>query len=487
MTDAPDSTAPPDGGRFTHDLTTGSILRHLVMFSLPMLAGNLLQVAYSFVNAIWVGKFLGTTELAAVTVSFPIFFVLMALAGGLTMATNILVSQYMGAKQWPQVRRVVQSSTLLIGLVSLGLLGVGLVCIPSLLRLMGTSDAVFGMAVGYMRLLLFTMPASFGIFLLASLLRGAGDSTTPLIFQVASVLLNAALDPVLMFGWLGAPKLGLNGTAVATVISALLALVALALYLQRRRHPMAPDWAHLSVDWPTWGQTFRLGLPTMVQQSLISIGMVVVVGIVNRFGDAAVAALGAGGRIDQLAFLPAMTLGMAVSTMAGQNIGARRFDRVQQTFWWGVALSGGLTLLATFVAVTWPRTLLSWFVNDPAVITYGVDYLYIVGSLYLLFAVMFISNGVINGAGHTLVATLISLVSLWAVRVPLAVFLSRHLGVQGVWWAMPAGFAMSMLFSLGYFASGRWKKSAIMPAPPPASEDAAADESDACAIAQNEL
>lgn len=426
---------------------------------MPILAGNLLQAAYSFVNAIWVGRLLGKDALAAVTVSFPVIFVLIGLAAGLTLATNILISQYAGARNWPQVRRVVQSSTLLVILVSLGLLATGELLTVPLLKLMHTDPQVLVLATGYMRLILLTMPASFGMFMLGSMLRGIGDSTTPLKFQLVSVIMTALLDPLLMFGWLGFPRLGLNGTAVATIVTNVFTVVALALYLHRRGNPVSPHWGHLRVDWETWKLTFLIGLPSAVQQSLVSSGMVFVLGLVNTFGANATAAFGAASRIDQLAFLPAMSVGMAISTLVGQNIGANRYDRIPQVLWWGILLSAGFTLVASFCAIAYPHLLLALFTTDVKVTALGEQYLRIVGPCYTFFAIAFASNGVINGAGYTVVATAISLITVWGVRVWLSdLLLIRFHRIEYLWYAMAISFAVSMLLSFAYYLTGHWKR-----------------------------
>jgi putative MATE family efflux protein len=467
LADPPDnkksSTTLKQGAfRNGRDLTTGSIPRHLVAFSLPMLAGNVLQTAYSLINAVWVGKFLGTTALAAVTVSFPTVFVLVAVAGGLTMATNILISQAAGARDWARMRRVVQSATVLSGGLALVILGMGLLFAESLLRLMNTPAEVLPLASHYLRIFLFSIPPSFGFFLIAAMLRGVGDSATPLYFQVVSVGLNAVLDPILMFGWLGMPRLDLNGTAVATVVSQVVALAALLIYIQRKQHTVAPDWRHLRADAETVWLNVKIGLPVAIQQSVVSLGQLFVIGLVNGFGETAVAAFGAAMRIDQVAFLPAMTIGMAVATVAGQNIGANRYARVRRVFASAVLMSAAITLACSALVVSLPGALLRLFINDPEVIALGVRYLHIVGACYVLFAVMFASNGVINGAGHTFITTVITVFSLWIVRVPLATYLSRSLqNVVGVWYAMSASFATSMVISLMYYFSGRWKRPVV--------------------------
>jgi Na+-driven multidrug efflux pump len=205
--------------------------------------------------------------------------------------------------------------------------------------------------------------------------------------------------------------------------------------------------------------TVRIGIPSAVQQSLTSVSMVFVIGIVNGFGENATAAFGAASRVDQLAFMPALTFSMAVSTLAGQNIGANRPHRIREIFLWGCLLSGGITLGASLLAVSLPRVLMRIFTGDPLLIDLGADYLRIVGACYLFFAIMFVSNGIINGSGHTFATAVISLVSLWVVRVPVAYALSRRLGsVDGVWYAIALSFGISMLASLGYYLTGRWRR-----------------------------
>jgi putative MATE family efflux protein len=438
-----------------------------------MLAGSALQTAYSFINTIWVGQFLGKTAVAAVTVSFPVVFVLIALGAGLTMATTILISQYFGARNLAEMRKVVQNSTILIGVLSLILFGLGEAFAPHIMRAMDTPPEVLDMATSYMRVYLISLPFGFGFFLVRAMLLGIGDSRTPLYYLTAGLVVNAVLDPLLMFGWIGLPRLGLNGTAWASVIAQAGSLLALLIHLQRQKNLVSPDWARLRVDWKTTWTTITIGVPSAVQQCLVSIGMVFVIGIVNGFGEDATAAFGAASRVDLLAFMPAMSFGMAVSTLAGQNIGAAQYGRVKDVFKWGVLLSGGITLLASALAVTIPGFLLHIFITDHTVIRLGTSYLHIVGACYVFFAVMFVSNGIINGSGHTFVTTIISLVSLWVVRVPLALALSHRLGsVEGIWYAMAASFFVAMTTSLAYDLPGGWKRPVIKRRPIPATPDA---------------
>ena len=222
-----ESVNKPGNGHLSHggmDLTTGSIPKNLLIFSLPMLAGSVLQTAYSLVNAFWVGKYLGTNALAAVTVSFPAIFVLVALGAGLTIATNILIAQYVGAREWEKLKDVVQTSIIVVVFLSMAFLALGLGYASVILRVVGTPADVFPIALGYIRIYFWTLPFGFGIFLIGAMLRGIGDSRTPLYFQAGAVVLNAMLDPLLIFGVAGFPKLGLNGTAFASIIVQALAV-----------------------------------------------------------------------------------------------------------------------------------------------------------------------------------------------------------------------------------------------------------------------
>lgn len=449
-------------GSHGKDLTTGSIAKNLVFFALPMLLGSLVHVAYSLINAAWVGNGLGADAMAALTVCFPVFFVLNAFGQGLSLASNVLVSQSYGAKDWDRLRLIVQNSMVLTVIAGLLCFVMGEMATEPLLRLMNTPPEVLLIAISYLHLFLWTTPLMFGMFYLASVVRGAGDSKTPLYFQAGSLVVTAVLDPLLMFGWLGFPRMGLNGTALATILSQALALVALAYHLHRVRHIAAPNWRKLALDREMSKLTLRIGLPSMVQQALVSLGIVVIVTLVNRFGVHSAAAYGIAMRIDLLAFMPAMAIGMAASTLSGQNIGAQKYDRVKQTFRWGILVSIGLTLPATLVSIGIPGYFMRLFTHDADVIATGAHYLRIVGFGYLMWAIMFLSNGIINGSGRTMATTMFTLIGFWIVRIPLALFLSRYLDrVEGIWYGILISSFVGATISVSYYLTGRWKKPVV--------------------------
>lgn len=447
------------GARQGVDLTSGSVLRHLIRFSIPMLVGSLFHTMYSIINAFWVGNRLGAESMAALTNSISILFLLMAVAFGLTLAANILVSQAYGAKDFERLHLVVQNSLVLTLAVAIACVTLGNITAALIMRLMRTPPEVTPIAVTYLRIFLWTTPFMFGMILFQNVMRGVGDSKTPLYFQAGSLLITAILDPILMFGWLGFPRMGLNGTAVATVFSQACAFASLVFYLHYWEHIVSPRWNSLHLDRPMTWLTLKIGIPSMAQQALVSLGMLFVIGTVNQFGTHSSAAFGIAMRIDQLAFMPAMTIGMAVSTLAGQNIGAKQLERVREVFRCGVGVSLGITAMASLLAFSAPIWLMGLFSQDADVIATGASYLRTIAVGYLMFAVMFTGNGVVNGSGHTGATSVFTLISFWVVRVPLAIWFSSLMGrVEGVWYAVLASLAVGTLLSLGYYFSGHWMK-----------------------------
>lgn len=450
------------------DLTEGSIFRHLIVFSIPMFFSTILQISYALVNAFWVGKGLGSQALAEVTVCFSIYFVLIAIAAGLTLSTSILVSQAYGSHDPKKLQQAIDTGIVLTGAISLVCMVVGLVFSNQLLTLLNTPAELIPVAQKYLYILLLATPFLFGMFLAAAILRGTGDSITPLWFQGGAVVLTAVLDPLLMFGLLGLPRLGVFGTGYAAVIAHVLMLIALLYYLKRTGHTGYPNWRNLQLDRKMARLTLKIGVPYMLQQALVAGAMVAIVGLVNNYGSAGTAAYGVAIRLDQLAMTPGSTIGMAVSLIAGQNIGAQRYDRVKKVFWSGLLLSFGVTLFASGIIMTIPAAIMDVFVNDPNVISIGAMYLRFLAVGYLLFSITYVSNGIINGSGHTMVTTVLTLISLWVIRIPLAAILSNVTGeIASIWIAIVVSFAALMLTSLAYYAHGGWKKELLPSEPEP--------------------
>lgn len=451
--------------KLQRDFTTGSIPKHLIMFALPMFVGSILQALYNTVDAIWVGRFLGPNALGAVSISFPLIMALLSLVMGLTMATTTLVSQYRGAREEGKVRRSVATSLGLLGLLGALLSVIGVVFRYPLLDLMSPPTEIRDMAADYFGVFMAGILGMFLYNVLTAILRGLGDAKTPLKYLAVATVVNIVLDPLLIFGWGPIPRLGVGGAALATVISQGLSSVLLWRWTARHTDLLPKTREEWTPDFTLLKLIVKIGLPSGLQQVLVSFGMVAVTAIISSFGAEVVAAFGAASRLDQFGFMPAMNIGMAVTTMVGQNLGADRMDRVRKAVNWGSGLAAGLTALISLVAVLNPTVLMVLFTDDPAVLTIGSEYLRIMGPTYIAFALIFIIGGTLRGAGDTMIPMIISLIALWGARVPLAYFLSRGMGSQGIWLGIGLSAVLGFLLHWFYYLSGQWKKRVVVRRP----------------------
>ena len=455
--------------RTAKDFTEGGITRHLVEFSIPLFLGNLLQALYNTVDSIWVGRFLGPEALAAVSLSFPIVFTLVSMAVGLTMATTVLVAQYFGARKDDMVKETIETSLAFLSLLGVCVSILGMVFHRPILKLLNTPPEIMDMAANYLAIYSAGLVFTFAYNVLGGIYRGLGDSRTPLLFLTYATVMNIILDPIMIFGVFPFPRMNVAGAALATVVSQAFSVLMGIRHLAglgvsvwggpRSRSGTTRPRINLSIA----KLTVKIGLPAGIQQALVALSGMAVVRIVNSFGTAVVAAYGAGVRLDQFALMPSMSVSMAVSTLVGQNLGAGRMDRVRATVNKAGVLAAGIAALISLVALTWPRVLLTLFTTSAEVMAVGTRYLRIVGISYIPFALMFVTNGALRGAGDTVPSMANTLGSLWLVRVPLARYLSAKpsLGSDGVWIAIATSQFVGMLLARAYYATGRWKTKAI--------------------------
>ena len=442
------------------DLSYGNEGKLIFRFAIPMLLGNVFQQMYNVVDSIVVGKFIGKTALAAVGTSSPIIFLLISFIIGITMGFTIVVSQYFGAKDLQKVKKAINTLYIFLFFTSLTVSIAGIFLSDFIFRVIDLSPEIIPQARVFLTTFLAGLIFLFGYNGTSAILRGLGDSKTPLYFLMGSVVLNILLDLlfVLVFHW------GVGGVAIATVISEAAAFFTQILYLNRYHKLVKFSFKNLHFDWDIFNKSIRIGLPTGFQQTFVAVGMVALYWIVNQFGVDANAAYSAAGRIDSFAALPAMSFAVALSTFVGQNLGANRPDRVRAGFRATLIMISALTLVISSLIVFFARFLMQVFTDDPVVIDIGHDYLVIIGVFYLLFAVMFVINGVLRGAGDTLIPMFISLFSLWIIRIPVAYLLSKHtsMGVHGIWWSIPIGWFTGMVLYYLYYLTGHWKKKSVI-------------------------
>jgi len=455
------------------DLTTGSVGKNILRFAMPMLLGNLFQQLYTFVDQIIVGRYLGKEALAAVGASFPVIFTLIALIIGIATGGTIVISQFFGAKNFTKVKRAIDTIFIAMGIFAVIMTLVGLSFSEEIFRLIKLPEELMPMANTYLTIYVSGLVIFFGYNGVAAILRGLGDSITPLYFLVLATILNIGLDLlfIVKLGW------GIEGAAFATLIAQGTAFMVAVFYLNRNHELIKFNIKEFAFDWEIFKQSLRIGLPTGLQHTFVALGMMALMGIVNGFGTDVVAGYTAAGRLDSLAVIPSMVFSIALSTFVGQNIGAGKLDRVKKGLTRTMLMSSAVAIVISILIILFKYPLMGLFTRDQAVIDIGGEYLTIVTSFYLLFTAMFTYNGVMRGAGDTLIPMFITLFSLWVVRIPAAVFLSREtieifglhmkgagLGQSGIWWSIPCGWGIGLVFSYIYYKTGRWKTKTVVKA-----------------------
>jgi putative MATE family efflux protein len=442
------------------DLTTGREGRLIFFFALPMLFGHIFQQLYSIVDSAIVGKFLGKEALAAVGASFPLIFTMIALIIGITSGGMVVISQYFGAKDMVRVKKAIQTIYIFMFVASIILTGIGLLIIDPIFRITKLPAELLPMAKTYIQIYIAGIVLLFGYNGTAAILRGMGDSKTPLYFLIFSSITNAllALLFVIVFKW------GVAGAAWATIISQGLALAASMIYLHKSHELISYNFREWSFDREIFRASLRIGLPTGLQQTFVALGMMALFSIVNTYGTNVVAAFSAAGRIDSIATVPAMVFAQALSSFVGQNIGAGKIERVRKGLISTMLMSWAVSIVLGLVIVVFRSQVMYLFTDkaETEVIRIGAEYLTIVTSFYVVFATMFTLTGVMRGAGDTLIPMFVTLFALWLIRIPLAFILSDRIGEKGIWWAIPIGWTAGMIMLIFYYRTGRWKRKAIV-------------------------
>lgn len=447
-----------------NQLLEGSIFRSLLTLSIPIVLANILQAGYQLVDAFWVGH-LGKDSVAAVSVSFPVTFLMIALGAGLAVAGSTLIAQYVGAKNEKMVNHVAGQTLLMIVIVSLVLGGIGYVLAPYILRLMGVAPEVYTGALGFMRVSFVGLVFQFGFFVFQSIMRGIGQVTLPVYIVLGTVVLNFILDPLFIFGWGPIAAHGVIGAALATLgTQSLAAIIGLSILMQGKYgihlslKDFIPDPAFIK-------RAFFLGFPSSIEQSARALGMTVMTFLIASFGTLTVAAYGVGSNVIQMAMIPAMGISMAVSILVGQNMGAGNIKRAAQIARLGATLSFGLlTGLGIIVFVAAPHIVAFFIPDDPAVIEAGSTFLRIISLFWGFLGIQFSLTGVFRASGNMVISMILALVSQWVLQFPLAYILSKHtsLGVDGLWWAFPVSNVLITFITIAIFSRGDWQKKRLL-------------------------
>jgi len=423
-----------------------------------MLAGNVFQQLYNVVDSIVVGRAIGKEALAAVGANFPFIFALISFVVGIAIGSTVVISQYFGAKKMKEVKRAIDTLYIFMFFAAIVVTTLGILFANAIFRLIDLPADVLPEAAQYFKIYALGFIFFFGFQGTSAIMRGLGDSKTPFYFLGGSTLLNIALDLifVLVFHW------GIKGVAAATVFSQAAAFFAIIFYMNRFHKFLDFHPLKMRFDKIIFRKSLKIGLPTGFQQTFVAMGFLALFRIVNMFGTSTIAAYSVAVRIGSFAAMPAMNFSAALATFVGQNIGANKMDRIHKGLLSTLLMSNVVALSISVLALLFAKPLMQIFTRDAQVVEIGKHYLLIVPIFYMVFATMFTINGVMRGAGDTLVPMFFTIISLWFVRIPASYFLSLKYGAIGIWWGIPVAWFVGLTLAFSYYKTGRWKTKAVV-------------------------
>lgn len=435
------------------NMTEGSPAGHIFYFALPLLAGSFLQQFYNMVDSWVVGNFVGDGALAAVGVGAPVIFLFSSLFMGVSNGGTVVIAQFFGANKPDRVRDAIDTvyTAFVCGAVPLSIIAVLLV--KPLLFALRVEDAAYAEAFTYLMVVCAGLVGTIGYNLNSGILRGLGNSQTTLLFLAISTVLNIVLDLafVLVFHW------GVFGAALATILAQAASWLFGLSYINRAY----PDYAIrpfcFRFERELFREIMRIGLPSGLHMSLVALGSMVVMSKINSFGEEYTAAYNVGSKLDSMAFLPIQSLASAVVAYVGQNMGAKKMDRVRK----GVRItlvSSVAWAICMLVLIPLGPTLIGFFSDTPAVIEAGARYLQCIMPFYLLFSMMFCLNNAMQGAGDSMFSMINAILSLILVRVPMVYFLANRFGPDYMYYGIGIGWVVGCILSIVYYLSGRWKR-----------------------------
>lgn len=429
------------------DLTTGSEVKVILKFTIPILIGNMFQQLYNTIDSIIVGKFLGTNALASVSASFNIMLVILLVVTGLTLGTNILIAKYYGAKDIEKVKKTIDTAYVFSFVLSIIITTLGLLNSNSILVFFKVPTGIIPTAKIYLNILLIGTTSSFYYNTVSSILRGIGDSKTPLYFLMFSTVLNIILDLIFIIIF----KLGVFGAALATVISQTVSFIGSFIYLNKIHPQFKFNIRNIDFDKDIFRLSLKIGFPSALQKLLITGGFIVIQILINGYGANCMAAFAAAGKLDSFAQMPAMNLGDALAIFTAQNLGANKPERVKKGYLYTLILSSIVCIFLTIIIISFSYPLMQMFVNDKSVIKIGVSYLNVVALCYIIYSAMVITNGVLIGTGNSLIPMLSTALSLWCVQIPVSLFLTNKFGISGIWLGVPIGWLAGFALRFSYY------------------------------------
>lgn len=444
----------------TTSMTEGSPVKLILAFSAPLLLGNIFQQLYNLVDSTVVGRFVGANALAAVGAPGTIMALTLCLCFGLTNGAGIIIAQCFGAKNYNQLKATIGALICIISITALVLMIIGIAGAPFFLRLVSTPDEIINDAVLYMRIVMIGTPFSMAYNGASAILRNMGDSKTPLLMLMLSSFLNIVLDLifVLAFG------MAVMGVGIATVVSQAVSAAACIIYMRRYKNELHLDGLKIRFNRRCSKQIFKTGVPTALQSCMISLGTLSVQRLINSFGTQAVAAYTASTKIDSVAIMVVVTMGMSLAVYSGQNMGAGKVDRIKSGLYKTLALVLTYCVIMAIVMIFFGNNLLRIFL-DPSeageAVSIGTQYLRIIGIAYFMAGIMRCYLNVVHGTGDVNISMLTGLAEL-AFRIIASYVLVKPLGLTGLWIAIPISWGCGSLIPVIRYYSGKWKYKSLV-------------------------
>ncbi len=447
------------------DMTQGRPWEKIVVFTIPMLIGNIAQQLYNTVDSIVVGKYVGDNALAAVGSASPIFNLLLVLFVGISMGAGIMVSQYYGSHDRENLSKTIGSTITLTAIASALLMIVGSLAIRPVLILLDTPESILDWCTSYLMILLWGIAGLAYYNILCGILRGLGDSLSALVYLLIATVINIGLDVWFVAGF----HMGVSGVALATVIAQLISAILCVLKLRRMTDYFDMKLQYLKPDRENIMTVIRLGLPSGLTQAIFSLAMVVVQSLTNSFGEMIIAANVIIMRVDGFAMMPNFSFGTAMTTYAGQNVGAKEFERVKQGAKQGTLIAAGTSAVITGLILLFGPILMGIFTNTAELAQLSANMMKILAVGYIAMAVTQSLSGVMRGAGDTVTPMWISMLTTVAVRVPLAyglTYLTKTPDLpqgryESLWISLLCSWVLGALITFVFYRVGKWKKKAL--------------------------
>lgn len=440
-------------------MLTGNPGKTLLLFALPMILGNLFQQFYNIMDSIIVGTYVGEDALASVGASYALttVFIMIAIGGG--TGASVIISQFLGAKQYKKMKTAISTAILTFLGVSLVLTIIGLLFHKQILIALSTPKNILEDAILYLKIYFLGLPFLFMYNILASIFNALGDSKISLYLLIFSSILNIVLDLIFVRSF----SFGVAGVAIATVIAQGIAAV-LSYFLLYKRLKTYSEQKLSSYDIKILNSMVKIAVPSILQQSIVSIGMLLVQSVVNGFGSSVLAGYTAGTRIESICIVPMIALGNAVSTFTAQNIGAGKTERVKKGYLASYKIIAVIAILICILLQVFHNSIIGAFLEEDSgaeAFFTGTSYVSFISFFFVMIGLKASTDGVLRGAGDVIVFTIANLLNL-AIRVFVAFYFASKWGVQAVWFAIPIGWTANYFISFLRYLSGKWSKKTLL-------------------------